>query len=494
MRYHHFGDGRYVLRLDAGEDVDLLARRRSRTGRRDRRGPRHGPRLRRADHARLPGPRGPGVRAASLRGAHGGRPADRDHLRRGGPALRPPARRRGAPGAARLRRSRPRGDASVSSWSSSSRASRARSPASPSPGQPFPGLFLPGESRRPETTSPTRHEDARRRGRRRRGPPARGPRRPHPARGRRHAGARPHRVRGAPRAPRARARRACAPRRAPSRSRCSGSIPSPTRRSAPSSTPPPSTRPWDRSTRRSASRWSPPTGRRSSIRPPATCPATRRCSCSPPSRRPFADPDLAFVPGRRLAEPAALARRARRPRARRCRPSRWSASRSAPPCRRAPGSAGSSPRSSAAPRSCGTHEVNELRRDLGENPATLVWPWGPGVTVPLPDFQARIGVDAAVVGVHPTVRGAALLQRIECIARPRAPPGGADSNLRAKARAALDGARDEGPRLPPRRRAGGLLPRARLRRQGRDARALRRIRPRPRPRGPRRAAATPASW
>ncbi len=85
----------------------------------------------------------------------------------------------------------------------------------------------------------------------------------------------------------------------------------------------------------------------------------------------------------------------------------------------------------------GAHEVNELRRDLGENPATLVWPWGPGVTVPLPDFKARVGVDAAVVASHPTVRGAARLQRIECLEAEGA-TGRADSNLRGEVRAALE--------------------------------------------------------
>jgi len=85
----------------------------------------------------------------------------------------------------------------------------------------------------------------------------------------------------------------------------------------------------------------------------------------------------------------------------------------------------------------GGHEVNELRRDLGENPATLVWPWGSGVTVPLPDFEARTGKAAAVVAVNPAVRGAAILQRIECLPAEGA-TGLADTNLHAKVRAALD--------------------------------------------------------
>jgi 2,3-bisphosphoglycerate-independent phosphoglycerate mutase len=85
----------------------------------------------------------------------------------------------------------------------------------------------------------------------------------------------------------------------------------------------------------------------------------------------------------------------------------------------------------------GAHEVNELRRDLGENPATAIWPWGPGVTTPLPSFRARKGVDAAVVGVNPGVTGAAKLQEIPVI-RPPGATGRPDSNLRAKAEAALD--------------------------------------------------------
>jgi 2,3-bisphosphoglycerate-independent phosphoglycerate mutase len=80
--------------------------------------------------------------------------------------------------------------------------------------------------------------------------------------------------------------------------------------------------------------------------------------------------------------------------------------------------------------------VNELRRDLGENPATHVWPWGPGVTVPLPDFQARTGVKAAVIAVNPSYRGAAVLQRLPVLDVEGA-TGRVSSNLRGKAEAAL---------------------------------------------------------
>ncbi len=82
------------------------------------------------------------------------------------------------------------------------------------------------------------------------------------------------------------------------------------------------------------------------------------------------------------------------------------------------------------------HEVNECRRDLGENPATMIWPWGPGVLVPLPDFKARTGVEAALIGVNPSVVGAAKLQRIEHVPVTGA-TGLPGSNFRAKGEAAL---------------------------------------------------------
>ena len=83
------------------------------------------------------------------------------------------------------------------------------------------------------------------------------------------------------------------------------------------------------------------------------------------------------------------------------------------------------------------HEVNELRRDLGENPATMAWPWAPGVLTPVPNFETRTAVRACAIGVQAAFLGAAKLQGIE-IVTPRGATGRLDSNLRAKTRAALD--------------------------------------------------------
>jgi 2,3-bisphosphoglycerate-independent phosphoglycerate mutase len=82
------------------------------------------------------------------------------------------------------------------------------------------------------------------------------------------------------------------------------------------------------------------------------------------------------------------------------------------------------------------HEVNELRRELGENVASLAWPWGPGVSVPLPDFTARTGLEATAVGVNPTFLGAARLQGLPTHT-PEGATGRPGSNLRAKTEAAL---------------------------------------------------------
>ena len=63
----------------------------------------------------------------------------------------------------------------------------------------------------------------------------------------------------------------------------------------------------------------------------------------------------------------------------------------------------------------GEHEVNALRRELGENPATMIWPWAPGVSTALPPFADRTGTDACVIAAHAGMLGAAKLQGIACV-------------------------------------------------------------------------------
>ena len=89
----------------------------------------------------------------------------------------------------------------------------------------------------------------------------------------------------------------------------------------------------------------------------------------------------------------------------------------------------------------GAHEVNALRRDLRENPATLIWPWAPGVATPLPDFSERMGRKAAAVGADNAFLGAAKLQGMAARV-PQGANGRVHSALRAKAKAALRALKD----------------------------------------------------
>ena len=55
------------------------------------------------------------------------------------------------------------------------------------------------------------------------------------------------------------------------------------------------------------------------------------------------------------------------------------------------------------------HEVNAVRRDLGENPATNLWLWGQGKMPNLPSFQSRFGIKAVAITAVDLIRGIATL-------------------------------------------------------------------------------------
>src|SRR4029079_8338300 len=54
------------------------------------------------------------------------------------------------------------------------------------------------------------------------------------------------------------------------------------------------------------------------------------------------------------------------------------------------------------------HEVNQVRRDLGENPATSIWLWGQGAIPRLPSFKDRFGLNGAAITAVDLIRGVAL--------------------------------------------------------------------------------------
>jgi len=83
------------------------------------------------------------------------------------------------------------------------------------------------------------------------------------------------------------------------------------------------------------------------------------------------------------------------------------------------------------------HEINQVRRDLGENPATHIWLWGGGKMPDLPAFQDRFALRGAAVTAVDLVRGLARLIGWDCIEVPGA-TGFVDTNYAGKGAAAAE--------------------------------------------------------
>ena len=87
------------------------------------------------------------------------------------------------------------------------------------------------------------------------------------------------------------------------------------------------------------------------------------------------------------------------------------------------------------------HEINAIRRDLGDNPATSIWLWGQGKMPTLPAFAERFGITGKVIAAVDLVAGIAALigwERIEV----EGATGFVDTNYAGKGAAAV-GALDE---------------------------------------------------
>jgi len=81
------------------------------------------------------------------------------------------------------------------------------------------------------------------------------------------------------------------------------------------------------------------------------------------------------------------------------------------------------------------HEVNLVRRDLGENPATDIWLWGQGRAKTLEPFASRFGVRAAVIAAVDLIRGIAKTVGMDVLEVAGA-TGYLDTNYAAKGAAA----------------------------------------------------------
>ncbi|MCP4378791.1 MAG: cofactor-independent phosphoglycerate mutase, partial [bacterium] len=83
------------------------------------------------------------------------------------------------------------------------------------------------------------------------------------------------------------------------------------------------------------------------------------------------------------------------------------------------------------------HDVNNVRTDLGENPANAIWLWGQGKMPNLPAFKERFGLSAAVITGVDLVRGLAGLIEWDIIEVDGA-TGYLDTNYAGKGAAAVE--------------------------------------------------------
>jgi len=83
------------------------------------------------------------------------------------------------------------------------------------------------------------------------------------------------------------------------------------------------------------------------------------------------------------------------------------------------------------------HDVNLVRRDLAENPATDIWLWGHGKRKRLQPFAERFGVSAAVIAAVDLTRGIARTLGMELLDVPGA-TGYLDTNYVGKGSAAVE--------------------------------------------------------
>lgn len=83
------------------------------------------------------------------------------------------------------------------------------------------------------------------------------------------------------------------------------------------------------------------------------------------------------------------------------------------------------------------HDINEVRRDLGQNPANMLWLWGEGQAPQLPKFKDRFGLTAAAISAVDLVKGIATCLGWENIAVPGA-TGYLDTDYAAKGRYAIE--------------------------------------------------------
>ena len=83
------------------------------------------------------------------------------------------------------------------------------------------------------------------------------------------------------------------------------------------------------------------------------------------------------------------------------------------------------------------HDINKVRKDLGENQVSSIWLWGQGKRAQMERFEKRFGIRGAAITAVDLVRGLAKLIGFDLIDVPGA-TGFIDTNYQGKASAAIE--------------------------------------------------------
>lgn len=83
------------------------------------------------------------------------------------------------------------------------------------------------------------------------------------------------------------------------------------------------------------------------------------------------------------------------------------------------------------------HEINQVRVDLGENPANMIWLWGQGRKPQMPSFKEKFGLTGSVISAVDLIKGLGKILGLSVINVPGA-TGYYDTNYLGKAEAAIN--------------------------------------------------------
>ena len=82
------------------------------------------------------------------------------------------------------------------------------------------------------------------------------------------------------------------------------------------------------------------------------------------------------------------------------------------------------------------HEINQVRLDLKENPANMIWLWGQGIKPNMPKFIDKFGLSGSVISAVDLIKGLGRILGLEVINVPGA-TGYYDTDYAGKAKAAI---------------------------------------------------------